>query len=61
MDDLIDQREASDIVGGKFQKAFSIYWGKLSFECKIILSEYFLLLYTKSQLLYCLLRSPYIV
>lgn len=44
MDDLIDQRKASEIVGGKFQEVFSIE--ENSFECKILLTEYFLLLYT---------------
>lgn len=56
MDNLIDQTETSEIVTGKLQKKRSC-----CLSAKTFLQDFFMLLFTKRQLLYCLLSSPYIV
>jgi len=59
----------TSLIKQKHQRLFETDFKKVShsieknllFECKNIFAEFFLLLYTKIQLLYCLLSSPDIV
>lgn len=55
MNNLIDQTEVSEMLEGDFKKVSHFT------EENYILTDFFLLLFTKTQLLYCLLSGPYIV